>query len=182
MQDSGKRGAMPWRRAGLVFLWVLTGCVTSPGKTPSFGGIPGGFKYRPTTPQDAPDTAKARKQAQQARDAREGTRTSAPRDSGVAAGPPLLLAESDAEGAALSPTGEDALPPISSSSTTTKRGSSALTSRRRRSRTRSGRSASCTSGHCTSARRSCGNSSIGLSCVGPRRRKSVCGWWHLATC
>ncbi len=112
MQDNSKRGAMLWCGAGLIFVWALTGCATSPGKVPSFGRVPAGFKYRPTTPQDAPDTTKARKQAQRARDAREETRASAPRDSGVAAGPPrILLAASDAEGATPPPTGEDALAP-----------------------------------------------------------------------
>jgi hypothetical protein len=112
MQTSVREGTMPWWGAGLLFLSVLTGCTTSPGKVPSFGGVPPGFKYRPTTPQDAPDTAKARKQAQQARDSREGARASAPRDNSVTAEPPrLLLAASDGEGAPPSPTGEDALAP-----------------------------------------------------------------------
>src|SRR5690606_10309791 len=106
-----------WRAAGTIACPPCPRREHSRAATPAWiassrGCEPPGFKYRPTTPQDAPDSAKARKQAQQARDAREGARASAPSDSGMAVGPPrILLAASDAEGATPSPTGEDALAP-----------------------------------------------------------------------
>jgi hypothetical protein len=56
---------------GLLLMWLLAGCATPPGKPRSLGEIPWTLRYRPSTPQEAPDTA-ARKRAQQEQHARAG--------------------------------------------------------------------------------------------------------------
>jgi hypothetical protein len=54
---------------GLVLLALLTGCATDGG--PPLGGMMmfNAMRYRPATPQDAPDTAAAKKKARQEREA-----------------------------------------------------------------------------------------------------------------
>lgn len=114
---------MWWCGAGLLFLWALTGCATRPGKVPPPGAVPWGFKYRPTTPQDAPDTAAARKQAQQARGTREDARapvsSAGSEEERPALNPPralappprVLLAANDAEAGTPAPAEQGALAP-----------------------------------------------------------------------
>jgi hypothetical protein len=63
------------RHAVVLVLWgVLTGCVTGPGKASPGWDIPASYRYRPSTPEDAPDTAAARKRAQQGQHAQAGLR------------------------------------------------------------------------------------------------------------